>query len=1748
MLSIAVVIATYNRPELLASRALASVARQTRPPDHLVVVDDSDGDVRRANARIVARFKAEGVEARYIENSRTPGASGAWNTALAHLQAAAPATFVAILDDDDGWAPAYLELCERAAFERDLDMVAAGLIYRASGTSDGEPLDSPPTLDADDLLARNTHIQGSNMFVRLRKLLEAGGFDEAMASTTDRDVCIRLADLGTVRYGTIAEHLVHHYADNDRPRLSNPGGDKKKSGLRYFFRKHRGRMSASQKKAFIERSIQVFDCDPTVEDLPSPRIASGPISDTPANGIPDGGLDLVAGSVTSTDVSLVSRLMASLADELAGRDDVALKLVLLENGGHGVAARDALQDAVSHASGLGLDVVLVTLEQQATDTAAGRFAGLETRPHGRRSAATSRTMLQHYLYMAAKPIPGAVVWILDDDLVLEGPSHAPDGSIKSQGVDYVSEIQRLKAGGAGVALCQVTGDPTAPFPSCIRTQLVDLHHNLHLMGRLQPGDPFPDLKVENRASRLKWREYWHDLSANETGHLERPFWYEPTRTDSSTGQAFDEMVSRLPGILKGRQVFRPLLPIESDKDGTDSDPSVNHGSATLVFDIQALRDFPSTVLDVTGDAGQSDVVWNLLNRLVGGRDVVGSALPVRRIQRALPNYSPELDALVQRIWVLALQSTLCDLLARKSEGYPQDVKSVVGRQLLQLEPEDIELAVDLWQGYTRKWADAFELSYIRTMGLLEALRPFLQRDANDTWAPWWLEAPVHTTTADRLRDFVEKLQTVFSEAKLESFKRRLTEIDIGAVERFLMELPRTVARHRTGTPLPVEELRRFGASYVEGEFGTGPLTCLGVGEEGVALTDGRSVYKYFHYWNPRTKESRIAFLKSLAGRLDGYETLPALREVRRDGDCIVAVYPFERAAKYEGRNLHGLLTLLRECRDAGIACRNIHPDNLLATEQGLKLIDYGSDIVPFDDAEFEQMCRRAFLTYRFSFRSDLKLLMTRALTDANLPELSGLEQFKHAVDPRGLDTLYYLPMAELVAAAEPQSVLDYGCGDGRLTEDLSRRGIDVTGYDPDDTCIARCLEYDSQVEYGGQDLLARLLAEYARFDAVVCGRVLCSIADDEEMEAVLRDLRRLVADSGAAFVAVCNSFHLHTASTELAEKHLPEGARYADTFTYSKTVAANGHRRTEVHRSWSTYRTAFAKAGFQIEETREFDGTDTRALLPASDHLVFRLRPLPANELQVSLLIKTCFMEWPAIERLARHQVEQLDGPVKFVEKVLMVDTWEGPFPRQHCQPDADAHRLATQRLLDDGVVDRVVYAPRDEDSIRRTYRKWFGEESVETRSANGQQLFATLFGFDSCVGDYVLQLDSDLLIARAEEDHNYLAEMADVLRQDDKALFVALSICAPKPAGYTSQGPDGNWRVEVRGCLFDRRRLQAVLPISNELEEGRFTLPWHRAFDRFVASHGYRSYRGGDPKTAFIHVPNDRKVDVDGWLDVLDAIERGHIPPAQMGSVELIGTLADWTGPKRNEPFVFVICGRNVDPGRFKRCFQSLIAQRREDWGAVIVDDASTSGFGDYAAMLPANDSHRITHIRNETRLGTLHNTWKAVNIVCTDPESVIITLDADDALIGDDVLDRVLAEYADGADVTVGSMLRLDKEANYPTNFDNPRLWDSNVWQHLRTFRKRLFDSIALEDLQINGRWIELAADWAFMVPIAEMATSPRHIPDALYLYEPAFPKDAASRRARDAVIARILDKRPYAEQSQVSRAAAPQSWPVA
>ncbi len=279
--------------------------------------------------------------------------------------------------------------------------------------------------------------------------------------------------------------------------------------------------------------------------------------------------------------------MNSLTEKVGRHEEATLRVVLLENGGHDPVSRQKLQGVVDLATKQGLDVT-------------------------------------------AKPLTGAVVWILDDDVVLEDLAYGAEGSLEYQDVDYVSEIRRLKNSGASIVLCEVTGDPPLPALSCIRTQLIDLYHNLHRLAAMSPELPFSGLRDENRQARLENPDYYYDLSSGGTSHLERPFWYETTGQNLTAGEAFREMVSRLSGILGVVQVFRPLVRSEQDGAGSVASSSINRGPATLVFDLQALREFPNDVPAVNGaDIRRSDMVRSLLNLYTGGREVIQSQLPIR---------------------------------------------------------------------------------------------------------------------------------------------------------------------------------------------------------------------------------------------------------------------------------------------------------------------------------------------------------------------------------------------------------------------------------------------------------------------------------------------------------------------------------------------------------------------------------------------------------------------------------------------------------------------------------------------------------------------------------------------------------------------------------------------------------------------------------------------------------------------------------------------------------------------------------------------------------------------------------------------------------------------------------------------------------------------------------------------------------------------------------------------------------------
>ena len=250
------IIATKNRFEYF-ERALKSAITQKRRLDELIVVSDSEADMKGRERQLT-----ESASAYFLDDEREHNYAGSLNTAIHFILTKelfgltdSEQTYVAFLDDDDVWEDEYILACEKALIDE--DFVVSGIVY--CNEQGEQPLSIPHELSVESFLQGNPHLQGSNTFVKLSTLLKAGLFDENMSSTTDRDIFTRIMLLNPT-YAVVNRHLVKVDAFNSRERITN-GRAKKAEGLRKFFYKYGGYMSEPVKSAFFARAKNLFGID-----------------------------------------------------------------------------------------------------------------------------------------------------------------------------------------------------------------------------------------------------------------------------------------------------------------------------------------------------------------------------------------------------------------------------------------------------------------------------------------------------------------------------------------------------------------------------------------------------------------------------------------------------------------------------------------------------------------------------------------------------------------------------------------------------------------------------------------------------------------------------------------------------------------------------------------------------------------------------------------------------------------------------------------------------------------------------------------------------------------------------------------------------------------------------------------------------------------------------------------------------------------------------------------------------------------------------------------------------------------------------------------------------------------------------------------------------------------------------------------------------------------------------------------------
>lgn len=231
MPGISVVIPTHLRPALL-QEAIDSVVAQTLPPHEIIVVDDADDPDTK---EVVARsLETASFPIRHVVNA-VGGVCHSRNIGAF----AATSAWIAMLDDDDTWAPSFLkDLSDRLA-TGGADMAISGLV-RHEAQREPTLRHQLDDLTSENVLKQNGSLTGSNFIISKTSYEQIGGFDPKVPVFNDWDFFVRFLDAG-FKYCVVRGPLAH-WKDHSGPRIATPSL-KRATGIQAFIDKYSTRMS-----------------------------------------------------------------------------------------------------------------------------------------------------------------------------------------------------------------------------------------------------------------------------------------------------------------------------------------------------------------------------------------------------------------------------------------------------------------------------------------------------------------------------------------------------------------------------------------------------------------------------------------------------------------------------------------------------------------------------------------------------------------------------------------------------------------------------------------------------------------------------------------------------------------------------------------------------------------------------------------------------------------------------------------------------------------------------------------------------------------------------------------------------------------------------------------------------------------------------------------------------------------------------------------------------------------------------------------------------------------------------------------------------------------------------------------------------------------------------------------------------------------------------------------------------------------
>jgi len=243
---------------------------------------------------------------------------------------------------------------------------------------------------------------------------------------------------------------------------------------------------------------------------------------------------------------------------------------------------------------------------------------------------------------------------------------------------------------------------------------------------------------------------------------------------------------------------------------------------------------------------------------------------------------------------------------------------------------------------------------------------------------------------------------------------------------------------------------------------------------------------------------------------------------------------------------------------------------------------------------------------------------------------------------------------------------------------------------------------------------------------------------------------------------------------------------------------------------------------------------------------------------------------------------------------------------------------------------------------------------------------------------------------------------------------------------------------------------------------------------------------------------------------------------------------------------FVVVTPAYNVAP-YIEKCIMSVLNQTYRNFEYIVIDDRCSDGTTERIDRLQ-KEHGGFKVKKNPMRIESpLANFVQGIQLSPGDREDIIITVDGDDWLADNTVLEYLNEVYQDSEIwMTYGDFIstsgKIKGMCKQLKNTRNYRRFDKWVTSHLRTIKRKLWDKIDYNDLlDRSGKFYVYFPDIAYMFPAIEMAglKHSKFIDKILYIYNDGSPLCSADnwenkdeRRHINAISKEIRKKHVYAE----------------